>query len=153
MSSARGQANHALYLARILLSAWRRDLSAESVASVTLTQAYMPAVQRHLGRAYGWFLIEVTRPGGLPSDPPLSVAELPEVVAGKAVPGELKEFQQLEQAGWIGDMLADEGLQVATASSDNLAVNANIQGPDLAAVWADQLQSLFDRMGDSLDEY
>ncbi|MEP5569006.1 MAG: hypothetical protein ABJN62_14295 [Halioglobus sp.] len=153
MSSARGQANHALYLARILLAAWRQDLSAESVASVTLTQAYMPAVRFHLGRAYGWFLIEVTRPGGLPSDPPRSVAELPEVVAGKAVPGELKEFQQLEQGGWIGDMLADETLQVASARPDNLAVNAVIQGPDLAAVWADQLQGLFDRMGDSLDEY
>ena len=153
MSSARGQANHALYLARILLSAWRRDLSAESVASVTLTQAYMPAIRRHLGRAYGWFLIEVTRPGGLPADPPLCVAEIPEVVAGKAVPGELMEFQQLEQTGWIGDMLADDVVQVASASSGNLALNANTPGPDLAEAWADQMQSLFDRMGDSLDEY
>lgn len=63
------------------------------------------------------------------------------------------EFQQLEQGGWIGDMLADDVVQVASTSSGNLALNANIPGPDLAEAWADQMQSLFDRMGDSLDEY
>ena len=87
MSSARGQANHALYLARILLAAWRRDLAAEAVATITLTQAFLPAVRLHLGHAYGWFLVEITRPGGLPVQPPQCVAELPEVADGKAVPG------------------------------------------------------------------
>ena len=43
MGSARGQANHALYLGKVLLAAWRRDLAAESVAAVTLIQAYLPA--------------------------------------------------------------------------------------------------------------
>ncbi|MEH6588178.1 MAG: hypothetical protein V7720_16595 [Halioglobus sp.] len=153
MSSARGQANHALYLARILNAAWRRDLEVETVAAVTLTQAYLPAIRQHLGDAYGWFLLEITRPGGLPVEPPRRVAELPEVVDGKSVPGELVEFQTLEEGGWIGDMLSVEGWQTATSSSGNLAMNAPPAGPQEASRWADQLQSLFDRMGDSLDEY
>ena len=153
MSSARGQANHALYLARILITAWRRDLDLETVATVTLTQAYLPAIRHHLGNAYGWFLLEITRPGGLPAQPPGRVAELADVVAGKAVPGELVEFQTLEDGGWIGDMLSGEASPAPTISAGNLAMNAPPAGPQEAAGWADQLQSLFDRMGDSLDEY
>ena len=153
MGSARGQANHALYLARILISAWRRDLDVESVASLTLTSAYLPGVRRHLADAYGWVLLEITRPGALPDKPPRRIAELPEIAAGKAVPGEVREFQRLEEAGWIGDMLADQATVTAAASAANLAVAAPLAGPDQASRWADQLQSLFDRMGDSLDEY
>ncbi|EEB80027.1 hypothetical protein GPB2148_3878 [marine gamma proteobacterium HTCC2148] len=153
MSSARGQANHALYLARILLAAWRRDLAAEAVATITLTQTFLPAVRLHLRHAYGWFLVEITRPGGLPFQPPQCVAELPEVADGKAVPGELLEFQRLEESGWIGEMLSADALPSPMASSGNLAVSSPASGLDQASVWAAQLQTLFDRMGDSLDEY
>jgi hypothetical protein len=153
VSTARGQANHALYLARILLAAWRRDLAAESVANVTLTQAYLPAVREHLALAYGWFLLEITRPGAVPETPPRGIAHLPGIEEGKAIPGEIREFQQLEQDGWIGDMLAASPARSAAPSPDNLAVVAPIAGPDQASLWADQLQSVFDRMGDSLDEY
>ena len=153
MSSARGQANHALYLARILLAAWRRDLNAESVANVTLTQAYLPAIREHLALAYGWFLLEITRPGALPETPPGCVAQLPGIVEGKAIPGEIREFQRLEQDGWIGDMLAADTTSSVVPSPDNLATVAPVAGPNQASLWADQLQSVFDRMGDSLDEY
>ncbi|RLQ22935.1 hypothetical protein DWB85_05700 [Seongchinamella sediminis] len=153
MSSARGQANHALYLANILLAAWRRDLAEESVAAVTLNQAYLPAIRAHLRHAYGWFLLEITRPGALPPQPPASLAELPGIDAGKALPGEIVEFQRLEAGGWIGDMLADDTAEESVASSGNLARGAPASGPEQASQWAGQLQSLFDRMGDSLDEY
>lgn len=153
MGSARGQANHALYLARILLAAWRRDLDAESVAAITLTQAYLPAIRRHLCRAYGWFLMEITRPGALPEDPPASLAELPDIAAGKAVPGEILEFQRLEADGWIGEMLGGDAAAIPAASAGNLAMSAPPAGPGQAERWAVELQSLFDRMGDSLDEY
>ena len=153
MSSARGQANHSLYLARILLAAWRRDLDAESVAAITLDQAYLPAVRNHLSRAYGWFLLEITRPGALPADPPACLADLPEVVDGKAVPGEILEFQRLEQDGWIADMLSTDAAPVRVSSVGNLAANTSLSGPDQALQWASQLQQLFDRMADSLDEY
>ena len=153
MSSARGRANHALYLARILLAAWRRDLDAESVAAVTLTSAYLPGVRQHLVDAYGWFLLEITRPGALPEKPPRSLSDLPEVAEGKALPGEIREFQQLEQGGWIGEMLSSDSVTPAPSSASSLAVAAPLSGPEQASLWADQLQSLFDRMGDSLDEY
>lgn len=153
MSSARGHANHALYLARILLAAWRRDIEAESVAAVTLTAAYLPAVRAHLASAYGWFLLEITRPGALPDNPPRGVYELPEIGAGKALPGEIREFQKLEERGWIGDMLAADGPAAVASSASNLAVAAPLSGPEQASLWADQLQAMFDRMGDSLDEY
>ncbi len=153
MSSARGQANHALYLARILLAAWQRDLESEAVAVTALTQSYLPAVRLHLANAYGWFLLEITRPGGLPESPPQCTADLPGVTEGKALPGEIREFEQLEQSGWIGEMLAGESSRGSSSSVGNLAVAAPAAGPEQGARWAGQLQDLFDRMGDSLDEY
>ena len=153
MSSARGQANHALYLARILIEAWRRDLGDERVAAKTLASAYMPAIRARLTDAYGWFLLEITRPGSLPDKPPQSLAELPEIAQGKALPGEIREFQRLEGEGWIGEMLADESAPAQASSPLNLAVAVTQADPDQAATWANLLQQLFDRMGDSLDEY
>lgn len=153
MSSARGQANHALYLANILLAGWRRDLDAQTVAARTLAQAYLPAVRDHLVSAYGWFLLDITRPGALPDQPPRCLAELPDIAAGKAVPGEIREFEQLELSGWLAEMLADDSQPSTPTSTGNLAVAAPDAGPEQAQHWADQLQSLFDRMGDSLDEY
>jgi hypothetical protein len=153
MSSARGKANHALYLARILIAAWQRDSDARSVAATTLAQAYAPAIREHLVTAYGWFLLEITRPGSLPESPPRSLSELPDVAAGKALPGEIREFHQLEQDGWIGDLLAFSTQDASVPSAGNLAISVTGPGPDQAAGWADRLQSLFDRMADSLDEY
>ena len=120
---------------------------------MTLTQAYLPAVRTHLGHAYGWFLLEITRPGALPEQPPASLAELPDIAEGKALPGEILEFQRLEAQGWIADMLAGDGAAGPVASSGNLARPVTLAGPGQAEHWAAQLQSLFDRMGDSLDEY
>lgn len=154
MSSARGKANHSLYLARILIAAWRRDLEAEIIPVSVLSQAFLPAVRAHLGDGYGWFLLEVTRPGAVPEEPPHCVAELPEVAAGKAIPPEVREFHQLEDSGWIADMLAVEPTvaPVQPASMGNLVTTVVAPDPAMASQWAELLQGLFDRMGDSLDE-
>lgn len=156
MSIARANANQALYLAKILLSAWRRDSDAAEVADASLRQAYLPAVRMHLVHAYGWFLLEV-RGEELSAGmaPPAGVAELPEISAGRAVAGELREFQRLEQDGWLASLLAaTTAAQSASRAPGNLASPA-IALEDLAqaSAWADSLESLFGRMRDSLDEF
>ncbi len=153
MGSSRGRANHSLYLGRILLGAWRREAGEESVPAATLSQAYLPAVRAHLIDAYGWFLLEITRPEPLPAQPPRCTSELPGIAQGKALPGEAREFERLEQSGWLAQMLEETGELRVSASPDNLASGPAFITPDDAAAWAEALQALFDRMGDSLDEY
>lgn len=155
MSTARARANHSLYLARILLSTWGEALAREELPARTLGEAFEPAVSEHLIRAYGWFLLHVSQPGELPPAPPRRCAELPGAAEGKAVAGEIREFEQLEQHGWLAELLgARQGPEAADPQPGNLlgAVLMN-PGPAELTSWADQMEQLFDRMGDSLDEY
>ena len=154
MSSARAQANHCLYLAKILLAGWQRALTAQDVAAGTLNQAFLPGARQHLLGAYGWFLLELT--GADPSaGPPRGCGELPEVPAGKAVSGEIREFQQLEANGWLAELLAEPGEPAHSARTAGNLVTASPGLPDCAQVqqWINRLEALFDRMSDSLDEY
>ncbi len=153
MGSARGRANHALYMARLVLAAWRRDAAEESVPAVSLSQAFLPAVRDHLQQAYGWFLLEILRPEPMPAVPPRTCAALPGIAAGKALPGEIREFAQLEATGWLAGLLATGDLQVTGNAPDNLAAGPAFITPAEAAGWADALQVQFERMADSLDEY
>ena len=165
MSGARSHANHRLYLARVLLDCWRDALARETVPAVTLSQAFGEAVREHLVAAYGWFLLEITRPEPLPAHPPRGCAELPGVAAGKAVPGEIRELAQLEEGGWLAALLSGEEPAPeaprgdarrgdARRSDGNLAVPADhAPGPGQLQQWADYLEGLFDRMGEFLDEY
>ena len=154
MSSYRAQANHALYLARILTAGWQRELDAANVPVTVLAQAYEPAVCDHLASAYGWFLLEITQPDPAPELPPRGCGELPPPPPGRVLPGEVREFSQLEREGWLGELLRDRrGLVSRGRSVGNLASAELATGPEDCAAWADRLQDLFDRMGDSLDEY
>ena len=79
---------------------------------------------------------------------------IPSVASGKAVPAEIREFQQLERSGWLGRLqqpLSRTAQQRRV--STNLAAPA-IDAPDLAALsdWAAALEQLMGRMNDSLDE-
>jgi len=152
MTTSRGRANHSLYLARILVQGWQDTLSAEALPASTLSQAYLPGVRGHLADAYGWFLLEITRPGAIPDSPPHCIADLPEIAEGKALPGEIRELQQFEGTGWIGEMLDSDRPGDVARSPGNLASSGDT-GPDDASRWAASMQQLFDRMGDSLDEY
>ncbi len=159
MSTARARANHKLYLARILLDAWQTALQAEQLPARTLNQAFATPVRNHLVESYGWFLLEISQPGSLPAVPPRHTGELPAVAEGKALAGEIREFAQLEREGWLAELLADCDEWGASSTSPaggspNLAgPESGLPGPDLLAHYAGQLESLFDRMGDSLDEY
>ncbi|MBN7798377.1 DUF6586 family protein [Parahaliea mediterranea] len=160
MSSARGLANHHLYLARLVLDAWGRECEAQQVSAATLSEAFGPACHAHLGRAYGWFLLAVAGAEPLPLEPPSRAADLPPRPAGKAVPGEIREFERLEREGWLAQMLAwapqrpGQGSAARARQPGNLARPApSVDGPDTFRGWARDLDSLFQRMGDSLDEY
>ena len=156
MSAARGRANQSLYLARILLDAWDEALDRQELPARVVNQAFLPAVKLHLGQAYGWFLLAAAQLDRLPERPPARSAELPPVPEGKAVPGEIRELSQLESGGWLADMLADEQpLAVPQpVARDNLVVaTAAVPGPAEARDWLAKLGALFERMGDSLNEY
>ena len=154
MSSSRGRANHSLYLAKILLSAWGREVGGESLSGRVLCQAYLPAVRLHLLDAYGWFLLDIVGAAELPQRPPHSCDELPEPPTGKAEPAEVREFRQMESEGWLADLIlgAVEVAATPSRSPGNLAVGADF--PDIGQVetWLDRMEACFERMGDSLDE-
>jgi hypothetical protein len=159
VSGARARANHKLYLARILLAAWRESLARGEVPATTLDQAFAIPVRDHMIDAYGWFLLEICPLPELPDSPPRNCSELPEMAAGKALPGEVREFMQLEAGGWLADLLAPwdpwaPPRRPGIPGSLNLAAVApGLPGVETLAQWADELGGLFDRMGDSLDEY
>ncbi len=156
MITARASANQSLYLAKILLDSWRAALEAGAVPALTLQQAFLPAVQAHLGHAYSWFLLEITDQEIPPdSDPPASTAGLSPIAEGKALPGELREFGQLEKSGWLADMLAapPKFSSPSPRSRGNLASPAPSAGDYADALeWSTQLDQMMSRMRDSLDE-
>ena len=156
MSAARGNANQALYLAKILLKSWADELERAQVPASTLQQAFLPGIRAHLTKAYGWFLLEI-RALEAPDagQPPVRCGELPEIPAGKAIPGELRELQRLESDGWLQDMLEQGASQSPAPRSVGNLADAAVAGADHAeaAAWAAQMESLFSRMRDSLDEY
>lgn len=156
MSSARALANHKLYLAKILVDAWSEALDRQEIAANTLAQAFQAPACNHLADAYGWFLLAVTGVESLPSVPPRSWQALPAIAEGMAVPGELREFQKLEADGWLCDLLADHSTLAPTVRqrANNLAMaTSSSSDPAQLRQWAQQLEALFDRMSDSLDEY
>jgi uncharacterized protein DUF6586 len=157
MSSPRARANQYLYQARILASSWRREVAAQEVAVTVLADTFAPAAGDKLLQAYGWFLLEVMPPATLPEVPPRRCSELPEVAPGKAIPGEIREFMQLEEQGWIGDILRAASPRTTRSGSSpgNLAqavADVNVD-PDTIDHWIDRLQDIFSRMSESLDEY
>ena len=155
MTWARGRANHELYLARIVLAAWREALARQEVPASILAQAFLDGVREHLAAAYGWFLLEVSRVEPLPDYPPRCCAELPPPPEGKVSPGEVQEFQQLEKRGWLRDMLQGRrAVPHPVRQHNNLAVATTDEvGPEQVDQWLQQLECAFERMADSLDEY
>jgi hypothetical protein len=155
LSVARGRANHELYLAKIVTAAWRRELAREDVPAATLSQAFLAGARNHLISAYGWFLLAISQADVPPEGPPQRCEELSPMPQGRVYPPEINEFRQLESDGWLCEMLQAPSLDIpGTRQPGNLAFSAQA-GPGTEQVehWAQQLQGLIDRMGDSLDEY
>jgi len=151
----RARANHALYLAKILLAAWRRELERQDLPAVILAQAFHGAVRMHLEAAYGWFLLAVSQSEPVPGQLPSSCEQLPAPPEGRVLPPEINEFRQLEASGWLREMLSSTVPEPPPPRQrDNLATAgsalADIARPEH---WLRELESLFSRMGDALDEY
>jgi hypothetical protein len=155
MVSARSLANQKLYYARILAKSWRLELQSQSIPANVLAGAFNDPACQHLRAAYGWFLLEIVQPPVMPTVPPVDSSELPVLTPGKALPGEVRELQQLEQSGWIAQMLqCDETAMDRSKSLGNLALSVTqTPHPDTIDRWIEQLESIFARMADSLDEY
>ena len=161
MSTARAQANQKLYHARILINSWRSALAEQQVASRVLEQAFGKAICDHLAGAYGWFLFEVAQPAQMPTKPPRRCADLPATAEGKETPPEILEFQKLETQPWLAHILDPVSTSTGSLTADTKARNSqnlameSEQGfsPEQAEQWHAQLDSLFQRMTDSLDEY
>lgn len=153
---SRGRANHHLYLARLLIDGWEAQGATGEAPAPTLDAAYAPAVREQLIAAYGWYLLAVSDPtGDAVGPPPRCAAELPAPPAGRAVAGELREFAQLEEAGWLADMLAPlpEGPPSPRQQPGNL-LGAERLLPDVreARGWHRRLSETLARMNDSLEE-
>jgi len=155
LSSPRARANHELYLAKIVLGAWQRELEREQIPASTLALAFHGGAREHLVFAYGWFLLSICNVEETPQKPPRSCQQLPPMPEGRVFPAQINELKQLEAAGWLGEMLRANppGTPVARQPG-NLVFDAGASPGTLQVErWLDQLESLFDRMGDSLDEY
>ncbi|WOJ94244.1 hypothetical protein R0135_03530 [Congregibacter variabilis] len=162
MPRTRGEANRALYRARILLEAWDRLRVEARHAESVLIGAFVPAVRLHLRDAYGWFLLSVSGvDDSLAADLPGSTRDLPAPPAGKALIPELAEFSQLENTGWLAQLLAGEPeagydgpVAAGRGASQGLLVSDREPlGYAVVLAWADALTAIMSRMDDSLAEY
>lgn len=153
MGSARGLANHSLYMARLLIDAWSVQERTPSAMPEALNAAFAPAVRLHLLDAYGWSLLAVLRAQPLPGKPPHHTQSLPSVGAGLAVPAEVDFCRELEQGGWLNHLQTD--LPAGMPPRRRAGMLASSQGyPDRADCqhWFEQLSSLIDQHGANMDE-
>src|SRR5210317_534297 len=151
MSSCRALVNHSLYCARILLDAWERDRLAEHIASIVLEDSFQPGLRYHMGRAYGYLLLEASGASEAPSVPPACLADLPDPVAGKSLPlavvamarGETKE---------LAPVFAEMVLPKSTSSTLSLAVSATTPNHAEWVTCYQYLQARTSEIRDALDE-
>ncbi|MEM9313547.1 MAG: hypothetical protein AAGA95_02885 [Pseudomonadota bacterium] len=159
MSRSRGAANRSLYRARILLECWDRERDEARFPQEQLTDAFLPAVRKHLQDAYGWFLRSLAgiEEASDASPPPGSTQELPEPEAGRARPPELAEFALLERDGWLAELLLsspESGARTATAQWSPNVLGSDQQAPGFAVAeeWWRRLNATMQRMDDSVAE-
>ena len=135
------------------MASWSESLAREEIPASVLAEAFDTSARAQLVAAYGWFLLEVTAPGSMPTIPPQCCADLPPPTTGKMLPPEIREFQKLESSGWLADLLSGENdPSLGSAAHNNLARAPTAQ-PQKIEQWAHELELLFERMSDSLDEY
>ncbi|WP_439101689.1 hypothetical protein [Congregibacter sp.] len=159
MARTRGEANRALYRARILLEAWDRMRSEQRHSDVALIDAFLPASRELLIEAYGWFLLSLAGiEDSAKATRPQSTVDLPAPDPGKALSPEIAEFAQLEKGGWLAQLLADDGKGAPAAQSAQGAVGGLLVsdreplGYPVVVAWAEGLAATMARMDDSLSE-
>lgn len=153
MSQAQSYANHSLYMASIMIDAWRMALSAKIDSSSVLDAAYGPASRLHLLDAYGWQLLACQRVVQTPSSPPHSATELPKLAPGIAISPEVREMRVLEESGWLSELVAPipPGLNVRRPQN-LLAVSSSQFDCVKAGELLRRLEVLMDRVADAIDE-
>ena len=129
MSSCRGLVNHSLYCARVLLEAWQRDRDAQHLGASVLQDAYQPALKHHLGRAYGYLLLEGAGQADAPKQAPTSISELPAPAQGKVLAQTVQAMAR-EEAGILQPLFAALDTQSAGGVRSSMNLAAQSQGPD-----------------------
>ena len=140
-------------MARLLLDAWRDQLSRNRLEKNVLEAAFAPAVRLHLLNAYGWFLLAVVRFTPLPQQPPHSTVELPGPSLGIAEPNEIVEYRELERHGWLARLqtLPEQGIERPLPPGRLASTVARLQVEDYQGICGN-LEALINRMSSSLDE-
>ena len=156
MSPALGRANRSLYHASLLLEAWRETRVQGRQPESVVAGAYGEAIQMHLQRAYGWFLVSLQGAGALPDRPPSDLAQL---LADSSDDlddrrGEFNEFRRLETQGWLQEILHSTPATAGAHSSGSLSREFPVLSydPDTCRVWQRQLEAVIERMTDSMEE-
>ena len=153
MSQAQSFANHSMYMASIVLTAWDSAMKASAAAAPAIDAAFAPAVRLHLLDAYGWQLLACNRMTGLPLKPPHCVATMPLLAEGIEVAPEVKEFQLLEAGGWLAELQKEIAPGLApTAPAHVLAVERTSFNYAAATDCFRELEYLMDRVSGVIDE-
>ena len=153
MSQAQSYANHSMYMASIVLTAWDSAMKASAVAAPALDAAFAPAVRLHLLDAYGWQLLACNRVTGLPLNPPHCVAAMPLLADGIEVAPEVKEFRLLEAGGWLAELQKEIAPGLAPiVPAHVLAVERTRFNYATATDCFRELERLMDRVSGDIDE-
>ena len=153
MATARGFANHAIYMARILLDTWESTIRSEKEFSPDVVNgAFAPAVRLHLIDAYGWFLLDAIKAPRLPDHPPHGVADLPKQQKGLPVAELIEDFARLERSGWLADLLSPVPAGLPTEAKE-MIVGGSLPGLRECTAWRDSLANLFGDVSEIAQEY
>ncbi len=155
MDSARGLANHCLYMARLQLVAWQDRLAQAETPQAALNAAFAPAVRLHLLDAYGWFLLASCRASQLPDTPPHSTHDMPAAPAGIGQSDAIAHCKLLEadRNSWLAQLQAPipPGLG-QIRRSDNLAMAGYYPDQAMMVEAHAALADLIEQWDDSVDE-
>ena len=151
MSSCRALVNHSLYCARVLLEAWQRDRVAEHVASKVLEDSYQPGLKYHLGRAYGYLLLEASGSSEAPQNAPERLEDLPSPAPGKSLPLAVVAMARGENRE-LSPLFAELTLPKSAGSAINLAVSTTTPNHAQWMSCYQYLQTKTSEIRDVLDE-
>ncbi len=153
MSQAQSFANHSMYMASIVLTAWDSAMRESALSAPVLDAAFAPAVRLHLLDAYGWQLLACNRVTGLPLTPPHCVAAMPLLAEGIEEAPEVKEFRLLEAGGWLGGLQKEIAPGLAPIAPPHvLAVERTGFNYAAATDCFRELERLMDRVSGVIDE-
>jgi len=153
LSQAQSFANHSLYMASIIIDAWRTAYSDQAHARSAIDAAYGPATRLHLLDAYGWQLLACQRAVHLPATPPHSTDALPKLAPGIELSPEVREMELMEEGGWLAELQARIAPGISAPRPQNmLAVTDSRFDLAKAAAIQEKLEALIDRVSDGIDE-